>query len=297
MTDKFCKKYILSLTTVLCSIVSPIMSQDIRYTTQWFGVNANPVPSLQGALIADSPNISNNIFFTTNPEDKTESIYLDVEIPIISQAVSLRVYGCLLEHYTVSSYLGQQRGMDMSKLSGIEGGDYYIQTRIRLLSENRHWRPNMILHSTLKTASADKVSTRRYFDTPGYFFHLEAGKELLTKTETSPLRLRVVLMLGFMCWETSGSLQNDAYMYGLQLIMSAKSFSLSSEISGYSGWMSNRYGPTYGDKPIVSRFALRYKLSERIQLTMGYEQGIRHFPHNQLHTGIKYIIPYNIKWN
>lgn len=296
MVKNICRTDIYLLLIMLL-ISLPVVSQDIRYTTMWFGVNANPVPTLQEAMVADNIKLSSSLFFTTSNDDKTQSLYLDIEIPVISKAVSLRIYGCILEHYSVSYNLALLRGMDKGKMSGFEGGDFYLQTRIRLLSEKGLWQPNIVLHSTLKTASADKVSTRRYFDTPGYFFHLESGKDLISNIKGSDFRLRLVLMTGFMCWETSGSLQNDAYMYGLQLIASAKGLSICSELSGYSGWIGKRYGSDYGDKPIVSRFSLRYNLFESVQIRVGYEHGLRHFPHNQIYTGFKWVIPYKIKWD
>lgn len=267
-------------------------AQSIRYSPAWFGAYAQPVPQFRGAEISSMPVVDAMALTSLNADDRSLASYLDIEVPLVRQAASVRLYGYLIDSYSVSPEIALLRGME-GRLRGSEVGDLYLQTRIRLLSERDRLRPNLILNITLKTASPHSVAARRSFDTPGYYFHLEGGKDFnIGGGFVQSLRLGV--MAGFMCWETGGSLQNDAYLYGLSLRAKNKRFSAEIALSGYTGWMHSRYGEDYGDRPLSLRGSIVYTLSPSISLQANYDQGLRDYPHRVLGLGLRWNMPWDI---
>ena len=92
-----------------------------------------------------------------------------------------------------------------------------------------------------------------------------------------------------MCWETSGSRQNDAPMYGGKLIVGNKNWKLDNTLSGYWGWMHTnaRYGADYGDAPIV--YAAKFTiLKGYMDYFAQYQYGIKDFPYHQIRLGISF---------
>lgn len=174
-------------------------------------------------------------------------------------------------------------------LSGKSNGDFYVQTRISLLKEKKY-APAIILNSTLKTASGTNFNERRYFDTPGYYFDVEFAKSIHTKGKFIN-ELRAVGNLGFLCWETTGSRQNDAPMYGVKIIAGNQNWKLDNTLSGYWGWMhtSATYGADYGDAPLVYAAKLTIMRS-KMDYFAQYQYGINDFPYHQLRLGISFPI-------
>lgn len=279
--------YKIILAFVLVTISTSIYSQTIKYAPLWFGPNANPVPEFTDATIPEftTGTITADYYYAKN--DHTENLYIKFEVPFISKRLSLKVWSTLLEHYQTSKEIQELRGAKYA--SGSELGDIYVQTRFSILSEQNN-RPAVILNSTLKTASAKTVTTRRYFDTPGYYFDLEIAKSFYLK---SPFidEIRLVGDIGFLCWETSGSLQNDAPMYGAKIITGTAKWKWENSISGYYGWIhTNKFhnpDGDYGDTPLVytSKFLIKKK---NIDLFAQYQYGIKDFPYNQFRIGITF---------
>jgi hypothetical protein len=263
--------------------------QTVKYSTTWFGPNANPVPEFTDARIPTKTTISLMGDYYFGYGDRTENGYAKIEIPLLPERVSLKVWSTVLEHYQTTPQIMQSRGSNA--LSGSEGGDIYVQTRIRLLKEQNHF-PGIILNSTLKTASAKTYSSRRYFDTPGYYFDLEVGKSIYTKSKLIS-EIRGVANLGFMCWETTGSRQDDAPMYGGKIILGNQNWKLENTLSGYWGWI-HTYAPLsptgdYGDAPLV--YATKFTIKcGRIDYFAQYQYGITDFPYHQIRAGISFPI-------
>ena len=147
--------------------------------------------------------------------DQTKNGYFKIELPLLPERISLKIWSTVLENYITTAEIMQKRGS--SSVSGSERGDIYVQTRLRLLREQTVL-PGIILNSTLKTASAKTFKTRRYFDTPGYYFDLEMGKSIASGGKFIS-EIRAVANVGFMCWETTNSTQDDAPMYGGKLVV------------------------------------------------------------------------------
>jgi len=260
------------------------------YSTAWFGPNANPVPEFEDARIPAKTTISLMADYYFGYGDQTKNGYVKVEFPLLPERVSFKIWSTVLETYQVSPELSASRSMLNGNTSGQANGDVYFQTRIRLLKEKKH-TPSLIFNSTLKTASGTNSLQRRYFDTPGYYFDLEAGKSFQTNSKFIS-EIRAVADAGFMCWETDRvSTQDDAPMYGGKLILGNPTWKLENTLSGYWGWMhTNRnFGSNYGDAPMV--YATKFSiLSKNIDYFAQYQYGINDFPYQQIRVGVSFTL-------
>ena len=220
--------------------------------------------------------------------DETKNGYFKIEIPLVAERVSFKIWSTVFEHYKVTPELSDYRQMN-GNLSGKSNGDFYVQTRISLLKEKKY-APAIILNSTLKTASGTNFNERRYFDTPGYYFDVEFAKSKHTKGKFIN-ELRAVGNLGFLCWETTGSRQNDAPMYGVKIIAGNQNWKLDNTLSGYWGWMhtSATYGADYGDAPLVYAAKLTI-MKSKMDYFAQYQYGINDFPYHQLRLDISFPI-------
>lgn len=270
------KKTSISIICLFIAFRCLAQIENINYSPAFFGPNANPVPEFTNATIPGKTSIQLSYDYYFGFGDKTRNLTVTVEIPLLKERVSLKVWSVFLENYRVTEAIYNERGMS-GKLSGTENGDFYVQTRISILKEKRY-TPALILNSTLKTASAASVKQRRYFDTPGYYFDVEIGKSHHLKNKILS-EIRAVADLGFFCWETSGSKQNDAFMYGGKIILSNRLFDFENSLAGYIGWIKN------GDSPLVYSSLLRLKQA-RINIFAQYQYGIRDFPYHHIQAGV-----------
>lgn len=273
---------------VLVTLIPNINAQTVKYSTAWFGPNANPVPEFTDGRIPTKTTISLMGDYYFGYGDETKNGYFKIEIPLVSERVSFKIWSTLFEHYKLTPELSAYREMN-GNLSGKSNGDFYVQTRISLLKEKKT-APAIILNSTLKTASGTNFNERRYFDTPGYYFDVEFAKSMYTKGKFIN-EIRAVGNLGFLCWETTGSNQNDAPMYGAKLIIGNEKWQLDNTISGYWGWIhtNKKLSPLgdYGDAPLIygSKFTIK---SDYMDYFAQYQYGINDFPYHQIRLGISF---------
>ncbi len=261
-------------------------AQAVRYSPRYFGPNANPVPEFTDATIPGNNTISFSLNRHFGFGDDTKNGFLKIEIPLMPGRVSFKVWSTLGEHYETTDAISIERGMKDGNTSGTANGDIYVQTRILILKEKRNL-PNIILNSTLKTASGTKFHQRRYFDTPGYYFDAEFGKSFFTYWKFIS-EVRLVADFGFLCWETTGSVQNDAPMYGGKLIIGNKNWKLENTLSGYRGWM-NEKDPEYGDTPLV--YSVKFtRTIKNINYFTQIQYGIKDFPYYRFQFGASYPI-------
>lgn len=268
----------------LIPFIPLVSAQLVRYSPAWFGPNANPVPEFTDATIPSNTSLSLMGDYYFGFGDKTINGYLKVEVPLLPGCVSMKVWTSVLEYYRVTPEVSAARRMAEGSTSGTAGGDIYVQTRIRILSEQKNV-VNIILNSTLKTASGTKFQQRRYFDTPGYYFDVEAARSFPLPGRIIS-EIRCVANLGALFWETTGSTQNDAPLYGIKIIAGNSKWKLENSLSGYWGWMHSHpdYGEDYGDTPLVfaSKLVL---LSDPLTCFVQYQYGIKDFPYHQIRLG------------
>lgn len=284
-----------------------IYAQTIKYSSAWFGPNANPVPEFTDARIPVKTTISLMGDYYFGYGDQTENGYVKIEVPLLPERVSLKLWSTVMENYQVTDALAADRGMNIitdritkgdkpveikdGKTYGTANGDLYVQTRIRLLNENKI-APAIILNATIKTASGTNFPQRRYFDTPGYYFDVEVGKSFYTKSKFIS-EIRAVVNTGFLCWETTNSTQDDATMYGGKLIIGNPNWKLENTISGYWGWIHTNSGLSplgdYGDTPLV--YAAKFSImGKNVDYFAQYQYGIKDFPYHQIRVGISFPV-------
>jgi len=281
-------KVFVFILTIISALIININAQTVKYAPAWFGPNANPVPEFTDGRIPAKTTVSLMGDYYFGYGDETKNGYFKIEIPLVAERVSFKIWSTVFEHYKVTPELSAHRQMS-DNLTGKSNGDFYVQTRISLLKEKKY-APAIILNSTLKTASGTNFNERRYFDTPGYYFDVEFAKSMHTKGKFIN-ELRAVGNLGFLCWETTGSRQNDAPIYGAKIILGNQNWKLDNTLSGYWGWMhtSSTYGADYGDAPLVYAAKLTIMRS-KIDYFAQYQYGINDFPYHQLRLGISFPI-------
>lgn len=273
---------------ILLINIQLITSQEVKYAPAWFGPNANPVPEFTDATIVDKTTVQLMADYYFGFGDQTKNGYFKIDIPLLPGRVSFKIWTSLFEHYQVTDEVSLERDMH-GNTSGKANGDFYVQTRISILKEDTH-KPAIILNSTLKTASGTNFTGRRYFDTPGYYFDVETGKSFMLNNQFLN-EIRLVGNLGFLCWETTNSTQNDAPVYGGKIILGNQHWKLENTLSGYYGWMHKhpQYVNNYGDAPLVFVTKLTYKL-KNIDYFAQYQYGIKDFPYHQIRFGVSFSI-------
>ncbi len=170
---------------------------------------------------------------------------------------------------------------------GVAIGDYYVQTRIRVMQESKRG-VDMVINTTLKTASGTGQPNKRYFNTAGYYFDFELGKsfELGAASKT---KMRLSTDLGFMSWDVSANTQDDALMYGAKISFMGPRWESITTLAGYWGWMHTheKYGADFGDVPLVISTKLIYTKND-YSIFAQYQYGIQNFQYHQIRIGTKF---------
>lgn len=275
------------VSSLILNIVVFVYPQLERYSTAWFGPNAFPVPELSDATIPVSTTFDITADYYFGFGDKTKNGYFRIEIPLLSEKVAFKLWSGFLEKYELSPELAALRAVETNQIKGKANSDIYVQTRILLKKETALW-PSLILNSTLKTTSGTANFAKRYYNTSGYYFDIEAGKSFQLTTFFSDY-IRFAGTAGFLCWETDNYTQNEGPMYGLKIKTGKNKLDWEAGIRGYTGWMSSHpaYGADYGDRPVVGFTKLVYT-TKKLNYYIQYQQGFRDFPYHQLRLGIQF---------
>lgn len=269
-------KYICTIYLLIC-FIHDVCSQTVNYSPAYFGPNAFPVPEFSDATIPQESilRLSGNQFFGFG--DITTSFDLRIEIPLLPEFVSFKIWYTGFETWEVTQEIYDHRNMMGDTLRGITWGEFYVQTQILLLKESKR-RPSIILNSTLKAAAGTDFEQRRHYDTPGYYINVEIGKSFLPRHRFL-YEVRTVANMGFLVWQTTGSNQNDAYIYGGKIILRNRLFDFQNMLSGYYGYMNN------GDAPLVFSSGLTFK-QPKFNIFVQYQYGINDFPYHHIQTGL-----------
>ena len=201
--------------------------------------------------------------------DNTQDLSGRFYYPFAGAKIAIEVYGVMLEHYSMSDAIRDERVARDKDARGLAIGDLYFSSMIQLLRDRKF--PDTVLRLACKTASGGRLDAARYADSPGYFLDLNFSKNLssgLRNTQWVPFG-----MLGFYSWQTNDdmNLQDDALLYGAGMDIRFKEMTVSNSLSGYHGYKDN------GDRPIVYTFDLQKKLKHqtfRIQYLYGLHDWI-----------------------
>lgn len=190
--------------------------------------------------------------------DKTENLYLELNLVLAKNRVLLYVNSIPYEYYRVTSDVRDLRRMLNFSGEGSATGDMEVGTVFRVfVEENAGF--NMTGRVHMKTTTGSHLGNARYTDHGMYVFDAQFSKTLLAAEEQN---LLIKVMLGFMTWQTNknrlpnGSkfLQNDAPVYGVGLEYTYNKWFVGSDFSGYHGYIGNRDYPHFWRTQAAYRF-------------------------------------------
>ncbi|MFI3306403.1 MAG: hypothetical protein R3Y68_07820 [Rikenellaceae bacterium] len=264
------------------AIEKPDLSTPSLIAPDYFGPNAFPIPDmLDGTTSTEAIVELSSDLFAGHRGDTTYDIAFKCVYPLFSDRVNLTLWiSAISEWYKMSDESHtHSRLSDEIEKRGQEFGDAYISTDIHLMRQSR-LRPDISLRVALKTALGYGFFKARYYDTPGYFFDVSASKSFEFKGCFIE-QLRVVASTGFLCWQTDNGRQNDATMYGLQLKLSGKHYTLAQSWGGYMGWEKD------GDCPMSIKSELRIKCGQ-VEPLLYIQHGLNDYPFTQYKIGVAY---------
>lgn len=281
---------LLSLICASASALVPIDKPNLRETTgiapAYFGPNAFPVPDMLDGRVQKQLRVEiAGDGYLGFQGDKTADAFARVFVPLFTDRVNLTVWMPVMEWYEMSpARMATCRVPDSLAHRGSGAGDAYFSTDIQILRDKK-WAPDIALRAACKSASGGQYELARHYDCPGYFMDLSVGKSwyLGEKQEANGVELRVAGSAGFLCWQTDNGRQNDAVMYGLQLLMKSQYVSLRTTYSGYVGWEND------GDKPMIIKGRLSGH-AKQFEPYVEYQYGIKDYPFHMLRVGLAYSI-------
>ena len=284
---------LLSLVCASASALVPVDKPNLRETTgiapAYFGPNAFPVPDMLDGRVQNHlrVEIAGDGYFGFQG-DKTADVFARLFIPLFTDRVNLTVWMPMMEWYELTpERIATCRVPDSLAHSGGGAGDAYFSTDIQILRDKK-WAPDIALRAACKSASGGQYELARHYDCPGYFMDLSLGKswylgERQASDEVKAVELRVAGSVGFLCWQTDNGRQNDAVMYGLQLLVKSQYVSLRTTWSGYVGWEND------GDKPMIIKGRLSGH-AKQFEPYVEYQYGIKDYPFHHLRVGMAYHI-------
>ena len=279
------KRILTALLILLCTrafagtpVVAPNLGTKTEIAPLWFGPNAFPVPEMtDGRLGSDrTVELAGDYFqgHLADGKDLTYDAFLRLHLPLWTERAALTVWMPVVEFWQTDGTVDAARHIlsDPAKDPGHDSGDVYISLDIQLVSEG-DLKPSVLLRSVLKTASGNNYGYARYYDAPGYFFDLTAGKSF------GPVRLAATT--GFLCWQTDNGRQNDAVQYGLAAHFTPGNLKLSAEWAGYFGW------ERHGDAPQTLKARASYSLGS-FEPYFFIQHGLNDWPFTQIRLGLLY---------
>ena len=264
------------------------------YSPDYLGPNALPVPFSEKGRVQNSPFIRFYADTYFHPGDKTQDIGGRLYVPIVNGVIAVEVWGIIQEHYQMTEEEAVKRRVRNQKAGGFAVGDAYFATVFNIL-KNRKF-PDMAFRIGLRTASGGKLVDARYTDSPGYFFDLSLGKNLVLRTKN---HVRLYGMLGFYSWQTNltNNQQDDAILYGLGADFHLNKSMLGISLNGYSGYFGNdtlliinpKKPVAFNDRPLVLRARFEQWLGNW-KLGVRYQAGLHDFQYQSVRLEISYYL-------
>lgn len=273
-------------------IVSPYLGEPTGIAPAYFGPNAFPVPDMLDGRVQKHlrAEIAVDGYFGFQG-DKTADAFARVFIPLFTDRVNLTIWMPVMEWYEMTPERQRVcRLQDSVAIAGHGAGDAYFSTDIQILRDKK-WAPDIALRAACKSASGGQYELARHYDCPGYFMDLSLGKswyigdEAMRQKgdEARGLELRLAGSAGFLCWQTDNGRQNDAVMYGLQMLVKSQYVSLRTTWSGYVGWEN------MGDCPMIIKGRLDGH-AKGFEPYVEYQYGIMDYPFHMVRVGLAYDI-------
>lgn len=220
----------------------------------YLGPNALSVADVKRGFLKSNTEFELTVSNHFHPEDPTQDISGRFYIPFANNKIAIEMYGVLLEHFSFSEEIRNERFARIEDGQGYASGDFYFSTLIQVFKDRKF--PNTLFRFIAKTASGNQFKGARYADSPGYSLDLSFSKDY-GYTETG--LFRPFGLFGFYSWQTNDEfgLQNDAFMYAFGADFERHDWLLSCSWSGYSGYKDER------DSPAQLNFELRKDFNKK----------------------------------
>ena len=288
-------------TYALVPIDKPNLREETGIAPAYFGPNAFPVPDMLDGRVQNHlrVEIAGDGYFGFQG-DKTADAFARVHVPLFTDRVNLTVWMPVMEWYEMTpERMATCRVPDSLAHRGSGAGDVYFSTDIQILRDKK-LAPDIALRAACKSASGGQYELARHYDCPGYFMDLSVGKswylgerlkakgERREIDEARGMELRLAGSAGFLCWQTDNGRQNDAVMYGLQMLVKSQYVSFRTTWSGYVGWEN------MGDRPMIIKGRLAGH-AKGFEPYVEYQYGIKDYPFHMLRVGLAYHIRLKVK--
>lgn len=260
-------------------------SRYMTFSPAYFGPNALPVPEFHTGEIFNTSYLRIAVESHLSSGDNTFNVLAKAFFPFAKDKIAIEIYGVPLEYYQMDTITRDERAALNYDSRGWANGDLYFGTIIQIL-KNKSILPDMTLSMYCRTASGNNIKNARYTDTPGYFFDMAFGKDIILAGKD--WIIRPFGLVGLYVWQTNKPylVQNDAFMYALGSILKFKDLEISQSWGGYSGYMDK------GDKPMVIRTSISNN-QDRIGYKFQFQQGLQDFNYTTFSLGLQYNF-YNI---
>ncbi|MDD4756029.1 MAG: hypothetical protein PHG29_08100 [Prolixibacteraceae bacterium] len=244
----------------------------LKISPGFMGPNALPVPSVKKGIIEEASNIEITASSHFHRGDPTQDFSGRIFIPFADNKIAVEMYGVIIEHYSFTTEIRDERFARDRDGKGTAMGDFYFSTLIQIF-KNRKF-PNTLLRLATKTASGNNLKAARYTDSPGYFFDLSFSKNYTTQNN---FKLKPFGLAGFYSWQTNDELrlQNDALMYAAGCDIAKRNWQASGSLSGYSGYKNER------DRPMQLNFELAKDFINK-SVKLYYIHGLRSWDYKTL---------------
>lgn len=238
----------------------------MHITPGYLGPNALPVPEVKKGFVPHGTNFELGFDFHFRKGDPTQDLSAKYYRSFADDKIAIELYGVVLEHYSMSDSIRDERISRDFDGKGYAIGDFYFSTLLQLIKGKKF--PDTMLRLVGRTASGGNLEGARYSDSPGYFMDLSFSKEYPGSNEK--MSFRPFASGGFYSWQTNDdlNLQNDAVMYGAGADFKWSHWSVTNSLSGYSGYKKER------DQPMVYTFDLKHKFNKHT-LRLQYLYGLR----------------------
>jgi hypothetical protein len=162
---------------------------------------------------------------------------------------------------------------------GITRADVRLSTKVLLWNEA--WlRPATAVRVTLKTATGEDLSTRRFLDAPAYQFDLLNAWHW----NVGLTRLEAWAAVGFLAWQQGAVGQNDAVTLAGTFIARWPLVNVRLELRGYAGWQRL-------DAPVTLATLLELHLTESVDVLVNASRTFRDPPSLDVGAAVRIRIP------
>ena len=239
----------------------------LQYSPRYFGPNAFPFPELKRGRLDTRWEVELRGEYHSYKGDRTKDFFARIFIPFAEGRAGLEVSCVAYEYYEMTQETVKERHAAGTSWANGAHGDIIVSSFYQLLKSEK-WM-DIIVESTLKTASGNRLADARYTDAASYWFNMNIGRDFFKSADENS-SIRVQGYIGFYCWMTNDQAhrQNDAATYSAGISGIHRNFHIAADIAGIYGYENN------GDRPLQLRTKINYEYKKNI-LSLRYKHGMK----------------------